>query len=65
MYFKACSKCKEYLSEDDMFPKLKNGKYSKRCYNCSGKVMDLIMQILRSNEMEHSLVNDNNMVMVN
>ena len=26
MYFKACSKCKEYLSEDDMFPKLKNGK---------------------------------------
>lgn len=64
MFFKACSKCKEYLSDDEMFPKLKNGKHSKRCYNCSGKTMDLIMQILRSSDMEHSLVN-NNMVMVN
>ena len=64
MYSKACSKCKEYLSEDDMFPKLKNGKYSKRCYNCSCRTMELIMKIISSNEMESSFEN-NNIVMVN
>ena len=37
MDFKTCSKCKEYLYEDDMFRKLKNGSYSKRCLNCSSR----------------------------
>ena len=63
MYFKACSKCKEYLSEDEMFPKSKNGKHSKRCYNCSCRTMELVMQILSSNDMRLLSVN-NNMVMV-
>ena len=63
MCFKACSKCKEYLSEDEMFPKLKNGKNSKRCYNCSCRTMELIMQIMNSNDTERSLIN-NNMLMV-
>ena len=37
MEFKTCSGCKEYLGEVDMFRKLKNGKHSKRCFNCSGR----------------------------
>lgn len=40
MSFKICSKCKEILYEDDMFRVLKNGKYSKRCFNCSGRSSD-------------------------
>ena len=37
MDFKTCTKCREYLFEEDMFRKLKNGSYSKRCFNCSGR----------------------------
>jgi hypothetical protein len=36
--FKTCSKCKEYIYEDDMTTKLKNGSYSKKCYNCTGRI---------------------------
>ena len=40
MEFKTCSGCKEYLCEVDMFRKLKNGKHSKKCFNCSGRTVN-------------------------
>ena len=72
MDFKTCSKCREYLYEDDMFRKLKNGSYSKRCFNCSGRTgkefMESMAKIFNSIEMEslsHDNINNtNNIVMV-
>ena len=72
MDFKSCSKCKEYLCEEDMFRKLKNGSYSKRCFNCSGRTnkefMESMAKIFNPIEMQ-SLFYDgiekyNNVVMV-
>ena len=44
MSFKMCNKCKEYLSEPDMFRVLKNGKYHKTCFNCTGRTKLEFMQ---------------------
>ena len=62
MDFKTCSKCREYLYEEDMFRKLKNGIYSKRCFNCSGRTgkefIDSMSKIFSPTEMQ-SLFNNN------
>ena len=56
MNFKTCSKCKEYLYVDDMFRKLKNGNYSKRCFNCLGRTnkefIESMAKIFNPNEMD-------------
>ena len=65
MDFKTCTKCREYLFEEDMFRKLKNGSYSKRCFNCSGRTgkefIDSMSKIFSPIEM-NELFNINNCV---
>ena len=62
MDFKTCSKCREYLYEEDMFRKLKNGSYSKRCFNCSGRTdkefIDSMSKLFSPIEM-NELLNNN------
>ena len=66
MDFKNCSRCKEYLFEEDMFRKLKNGKYSKRCFNCSGRTdkefIESMSKIFNPNELNE--IFNNNFVSV-
>ena len=62
MDFKTCAKCREYLYEEDMFRKLKNGSYSKICFNCSGRTgkefMESMSKIFSPIEM-NELFNNN------
>ena len=66
MDFKTCSKCKEYLYEDDMFRKLKNGGYSKRCFNCSGRTnkefVESMSKIFSPTEMDNLFRPSNTML---
>ena len=62
MSLKICSECKEILYEEDLFRVLKNGKYSKRCFNCSGRTPDEFIQSMSkifSPEEMAGLVNKN------
>ena len=65
MEFKTCSGCKEYLCEVDMFRKLKNGKHSKRCFNCSSRTpaefIESMSKLFNQSEMDSFL---NNIVIV-
>ena len=63
MDFKTCTTCREYLFEEDMFRKLKNGSYSKRCFNCSGRTgtefMDSMSKIFSPIETNELFDNNN------
>ena len=65
MDFRFCTTRRENLLEEDMFRKLKNGSYSKRCFNCSGRTgkefIDSMSKIFSPIEM-NELFNTNNCV---
>ena len=50
-----------YLCEVDMFRKLKNGKHSKRCFNCSGRTGDEFIQSMLKvfDNTEHGILFNN------